>query len=591
MIALPMNWPMTWIGETLVASSLLIGLVLILRRPVARRLGPQAAYLLWALPVLRLLLPPIPGATIASVPLIEASSFPASAMQGIEATPILQQAASSASPINWAIALVILWLSVAAAHMIWHIVSYRRFISGAVGAQAPLQTVDGILVYAADVAGPAAGGIVRRRIFLPHDFADRFNVRERRLALAHEVAHHRRGDLIANWIALAVLSVHWFNPLAHIAYRAFRADQELACDATVLGAASAAERHAYASAVVKAAWRKSPVAACPMNSAGQLKMRLAMMKAGAWSLHRRLAGLAVVVVIAGTALGVTASRTAAALPGGAVVPSPVTEAVQGAPAALDRLIHLEGEPSETAAVDRESAPTAMEPAAVAHDEQVAAAPAPEPATVAEQPIQAATAGPVAAPDENVLPTPGVNQAPLPQGPGELAGRKQLVANRSVSSDALPPAAVLKASAAAARKQLALVPGVVTAVRDVRAVMVDGRFNAVEPGVAYVGFCGQIRVTGKSGWLPFFVSTTPSHAAGRAAKCAGTLSSEEYTGEFRAAVAPNYAAAASRGRGACSADQLSCLPARASSFMGPHPSSSEFEYGTGVIASPFKYPRP
>src|SRR5688572_25961129 len=48
-----------WLIDTVLYTGLLIGLVLALRRPVGRFFGPQLAYALWALPFLRLLLPPI----------------------------------------------------------------------------------------------------------------------------------------------------------------------------------------------------------------------------------------------------------------------------------------------------------------------------------------------------------------------------------------------------------------------------------------------------------------------------------------------------------------------------------------------------
>ena len=48
-----------WLIDTLLYTGLLIALVLVLRRPVGKFFGPQLAYGLWALPFLRLLLPPI----------------------------------------------------------------------------------------------------------------------------------------------------------------------------------------------------------------------------------------------------------------------------------------------------------------------------------------------------------------------------------------------------------------------------------------------------------------------------------------------------------------------------------------------------
>ena len=49
-----------WLISTLITTTLLCGVVLLLRRPVARYFGPQAAYALWALPALRMILPPLP---------------------------------------------------------------------------------------------------------------------------------------------------------------------------------------------------------------------------------------------------------------------------------------------------------------------------------------------------------------------------------------------------------------------------------------------------------------------------------------------------------------------------------------------------
>ncbi len=48
-----------WLADTMIWTGVLIALVLVLRRPVSRVFGAQAAYALWLLPFLRLILPPI----------------------------------------------------------------------------------------------------------------------------------------------------------------------------------------------------------------------------------------------------------------------------------------------------------------------------------------------------------------------------------------------------------------------------------------------------------------------------------------------------------------------------------------------------
>ena len=49
-----------WAIEALIASALLMAVVLVIRAPVRRQFGPGIAYALWALPVIRLMLPPLP---------------------------------------------------------------------------------------------------------------------------------------------------------------------------------------------------------------------------------------------------------------------------------------------------------------------------------------------------------------------------------------------------------------------------------------------------------------------------------------------------------------------------------------------------
>jgi len=64
-----------WAIEALIASTVLMVAVLCLRGLVRRSFGPDIAYALWALPALRLLLPPLPQSwrEIAVAPVVRAS--------------------------------------------------------------------------------------------------------------------------------------------------------------------------------------------------------------------------------------------------------------------------------------------------------------------------------------------------------------------------------------------------------------------------------------------------------------------------------------------------------------------------------------
>src|SRR4051794_30463576 len=100
---------MSWAIETLIASTLLMLVVLAVRAPVARYLGPHIAYGLWLLPALRMLLPPLPEG-VAPAPLHVLPSH-------IDITALLSSASLSAvsagpnepAPIDWPMVMLSLW--------------------------------------------------------------------------------------------------------------------------------------------------------------------------------------------------------------------------------------------------------------------------------------------------------------------------------------------------------------------------------------------------------------------------------------------------------------------------------------------------
>jgi len=280
-----------WLAQNMAWASVAMLLVLLVRRPFARLFGAGPAYALWLLPAGRLLMPPLPS--LGDVP----SLVPSFMVVTLSEAPAPLAAAAGPS---WLPALAAAWLGGAAAFLVWQWLSYRRFLtdvslsSRSVGGHAGLP-----LVESAAVQGPLALGLLDRRIVVPADFGLRYSEGERRLALEHETIHHRRGDIWCNLAALLVLALNWFNPIAWFAFRAFREDQELACDAAVARAAAPGARHDYARALIKSASRPGMIAACPLNHADQLKRRLKMMKDHRSSRLRLLGGAAAVTLLAG----------------------------------------------------------------------------------------------------------------------------------------------------------------------------------------------------------------------------------------------------------------------------------------------------
>ncbi len=58
-------------------------------------------------------------------------------------------------------------------------------------------------------------GAWRPKIVLPGDVGRRYSDRERAVILAHERAHVGRHDALTNAVALALVCLFWFNPVAH----------------------------------------------------------------------------------------------------------------------------------------------------------------------------------------------------------------------------------------------------------------------------------------------------------------------------------------------------------------------------------------
>lgn len=80
---------------------------------------------------------------------------------------------------------------------------------------------------------PMVWGVRKPRLLLPEGF-HRWTADKLRAVLLHEFAHLRRRDPLALVAAQLMQALHWFNPLAWLALRRLRIEQEHACDDAAL---------------------------------------------------------------------------------------------------------------------------------------------------------------------------------------------------------------------------------------------------------------------------------------------------------------------------------------------------------------------
>ena len=355
--------------EMVLAVSVLIILVLLARKPIAREFGPSIAYALWLIPLARLLLPPLPtnmswvsllglapGVALASVPAEPAAApgdmplffeAPIAAlapeaegartvfvgtgapMDAIEAPAVglLSGVGMGTALITtllgiWVIGgLIVLARNMAAQHSFMTVVYRERMpasphlqtLADQVARQVGLTRTPQIATSLIS-NGPLVTGLFRPIVLLPAWFEADYDDAQQRAALAHELTHVTRGDLWALQLAELFVACLWFNPLAYLARRAFRTDQEAACDSDVLRC-GAASPHAYGSTLLKAVRMSVPerlplAASLPLTHS--LKERMRLMTYPTPSRQRRLAGLGLTAVLGSAALVATASVTASA---------------------------------------------------------------------------------------------------------------------------------------------------------------------------------------------------------------------------------------------------------------------------------------
>ena len=243
------------------AGAVVIALALLMRAVLGRRRDPRIFHVLWIALAARLLIPwsPAPGfdwrdAASALTGAVPAPAVLESALQP-PATPsgARDGLAVGAPAVDWTGVASGIWLAGAAAAAVIFAAAHWRFVSAArrrsdpvgeeerdlsecldacraeLGVRTPVD-----LRISAHVSSPAVLGLRKPVILVPRVLVGRLGREEWACIFAHELIHVKRRDALWNALMAAFAAAHWFNPLAWIACRAMREDQELACDAALI---------------------------------------------------------------------------------------------------------------------------------------------------------------------------------------------------------------------------------------------------------------------------------------------------------------------------------------------------------------------
>ena len=202
------------------------------------------------------------GASLIRVRTMDApprASFPTA--RSIPPSPVPGKVTASlpSNPTRW---LLIVWLAgvmVMLAQLIWRWSCTLRMLRDA----RPVEDARGAqileefgswrpvsLYVTSTVRAPALCGIWRGRILLPEGWLEELPSAELQSVLLHELGHHRRGDLICEWLFALARCLHWMNPAVWLAERCSRRERELACDGWALE--RCADPESYGDALLEA---------------------------------------------------------------------------------------------------------------------------------------------------------------------------------------------------------------------------------------------------------------------------------------------------------------------------------------------------
>ncbi|MBQ3215168.1 MAG: M56 family metallopeptidase [Oscillospiraceae bacterium] len=286
--------------QILITSTVLIGVILLLRLVLRRRVSKRLIYATWLLVALRLLIPFQFGQSEYSVATVteklEQRSEPIQQVQQNLQKPVagpsreeiyqqliqdylsqsqpqpqphpptqtpqpeiptsptvppevhqqltqeVEKRISAPTPMQ---ILTSVWISGIMVMAGWFLLSNLIFLRRARrGAQSCTDVITPIPILISDnVSTPCLAGLFRPVIYLTPESAADPQIRDH--VLTHELTHLKHADHIWAWVRCLCLCVYWFNPLVWIAAIASKRDCELACDEAALKTLGDGQRIAY----------------------------------------------------------------------------------------------------------------------------------------------------------------------------------------------------------------------------------------------------------------------------------------------------------------------------------------------------------
>lgn len=292
--------------EWFVSSAILLAVLIALHYLLRGQVSPKLQYALWALALVRLLLPISVGQSAASVenlvpetqhyvlytaprtapePEASAPAQPQQAAQPpVQVLPAreaaeTQKAVRGGSVLELKTVLTVVWAVGAAGVLVWFFgcnFAFGRALRRDAELLIPASPGCPAIYVSPAIASPCLFGFLRPAIYLTLESAADDALR--RHCIAHEQTHYRHGDHLWALLRGVCLALHWFDPLAWWCAHLARTDAELFCDEDAIRLLGEGERADYGRTLIRMTCRTrvDPLsAATTMSGRGsQLKERI-----------------------------------------------------------------------------------------------------------------------------------------------------------------------------------------------------------------------------------------------------------------------------------------------------------------------------
>ncbi|MBO4938901.1 MAG: M56 family metallopeptidase [Oscillospiraceae bacterium] len=291
-----MNFLPELLRINLVASFVI--LIVLAARLILKRAPKVFSYALWAIVLIRLLIPvsiPSPVSVIPDTPAASGAVIN-SALPEIEFETLWDQKQNYYESQNTSsenvqvyvsrtmepmVYLSLAWLVGIAGMFLYSGISYLK-IRKKVQIAVPLR--DNIWI-ADDIKSPFVIGFLKPKIYLPNNLGEQ----EQEYIILHEQHHIRRLDHVIKTLAFLALTIHWFNPLVWIAFVLACKDMEMSCDEAVICKLGAEVRADYSASLLTLATGHRIIAGTPLafgegDTKGRIKNLAKWKKPAIWVL-------------------------------------------------------------------------------------------------------------------------------------------------------------------------------------------------------------------------------------------------------------------------------------------------------------------